>query len=63
MITKWNKSQREREEVHRFDDQKTRALHAAEHDANSPRLLCVLQRNGETDWDTFCLSDFIRTRK
>ncbi len=63
MITKWNKTQREHEEVYRLNDQKTRELHSANHETNSPRLLCVLQRNGVIDWDTCCLSDFIRARK
>ena len=63
MITKWNKSKRNLDEVYRYDDQKARNLHPAATDSKSPRLLCVLQQNGQPIWDTFCLSDFIRTRK
>jgi hypothetical protein len=63
MITKWNKAQREREEVYKLDSETARTLHTATNELNAPRLLCVLQRNGVPDWDTLCLSDFIRTRK
>ena len=64
MITKWAKSKNDLEEIHRYDDEKTREfLHRAETDRKSPRLICVLQQNGQPNWDTFCLSDFIRTRK
>ncbi len=63
MITKWAKLQRDHEEIYRFDDRKTRELHPAEHDSTSPRLICVLQQNDKPDWDTFCLSNFIRTRE
>jgi len=63
MITKWDKSHKEREKFYQLDDKKAALLHPSEHDENSPRLFCVLQRNGVTDWDTFCLSDFIRPSK
>jgi hypothetical protein len=63
MVTKWNKSKKEPEEFYRYDDQRTVLIHPAKHDSQSPRLFCVLQRDSETDWNTFCLSDFIRTRK
>lgn len=63
MITKWDKSQKLLEEFYRYDENKACLLHSAGHDENSPRLLCVLQRNGVNIWESFCLSDFIRTRK
>jgi hypothetical protein len=63
MITKWNKFQQEREEFYRCEDRIASLLHPAEHDPDVPRLFCVLQRNGVTDWNTFCLSNFIRSRK
>jgi hypothetical protein len=63
MITKWNKFQKEQEEFYRYDDQRTVLIYPAEHDSQSPRLFSVLQQDSVTDWNTFCLSDFIRTRK
>jgi hypothetical protein len=63
MITKWDKSKKEPEEFYRFDDKETTLLHPAKHEEDLPRLFCVLQRNNVIDWNTFCLSDFIRSRK
>jgi hypothetical protein len=63
MITKWNKSQQEREEYYRCENRIASRLHSAEHVDDTPRLFCVLQRDGVTDWDTFCLSNFIESRK
>jgi hypothetical protein len=63
MITKWDKSQNELEEVYRLDEKNTIRIHGAPHDSSSPRLLCVLQRNNGPLWDTFCLSDFIQSRE
>ena len=60
MITKWDKTQRELEEFHRLDQRRTMELHPALNDERLPRLICVIQRDGVTDWNTFCLSDFIR---
>lgn len=62
MITKWNKSQKQLEEFYRFDERQSILLHSAPHDPYSPRLCCVLRQNGQIDWNTFCLSDFIRSR-
>ncbi len=62
MITKWNKSQKQLKEFYRLKETKSVLLHSAPHDPDSPRLCCVLQQNGQIDWDTFCLSDFIRSR-
>jgi hypothetical protein len=63
MVTKWDKTRRELEELHRFTEEKTVEIHPASNVEKAPRLLCVLQRNGTPDWNTFCLSDFIRSRK
>ncbi|CAF2968803.1 unnamed protein product [Rotaria sp. Silwood2] len=63
MITKWDKSKKEFEKIHQLDEKNVLRLHRALHDNYSPRLLCVLVRNGFPDWDTFCLSDFIRSPK
>ena len=63
MVTKWDKSQRELEEVYRLKEGKAALLHPATHEKDSPRLLCVLQQDGEPIWETFCLSDFIRPSK
>ncbi|CAF4040392.1 unnamed protein product [Rotaria sordida] len=63
MITKWNKSKIESKKIYQLDEQQVVQLHSAKHDSYSPRLLCVLQRDGFPDWNTFCLSDFIRSPK
>ncbi|CAF0875568.1 unnamed protein product [Adineta steineri] len=63
MITKWNKSSREVKEFYRLEDNKTKLIHSAPHDTHSPRLLCVIQRNGIIEWNTLCLSDFIKSPK
>ncbi|UJR14563.1 hypothetical protein I4U23_001559 [Adineta vaga] len=62
MITKWNKSLKDPRKVHELSDDETSHVHPSVHVSHSPRLLCVLQRNREILWDTFCLSDFIRSR-
>jgi hypothetical protein len=62
MITKWDKSQKQLVEFYRYDEIKTILLHSAPHDSTSPPLFCVLEQNGHIQWDTFCLSDFIRSR-
>jgi len=63
MITKWNKSQHELEKFYQCPNKIASQLHSAKHLDNTPRLFCVLQRNGVPDWDTFCLSNFIKSRK
>lgn len=64
MVTKWAKLNNDLEEIYQYDDEKTtELLHRAQTDPKSPRLICVLQQNDQPNWDTFCLSDFIRTRK
>ena len=63
LVTKWDKTHREPEVFHRFDDKKTCALHDASHVHDLPRLLCVIEQNGVSDWNTFCLSNFIRSSK
>ncbi len=63
MVTMWDKSQPLEEIVHQLDEQSTIELHPAIHDSSSPRLLCVLRQGGQINWETFCLSDFIRSSK
>ncbi|CAF4371771.1 unnamed protein product, partial [Rotaria magnacalcarata] len=63
MITKWDKSKKQLEAIYELNEQSVVELHTAAHDSSSSRLLCVLERNGALDWDTLCLSDFIRTPK
>ncbi|CAF3632958.1 unnamed protein product [Rotaria socialis] len=63
MITKWDKSKKQLEAIYELSEQSVVELHTAAHCPSSPRLLCVLARNGVPDWDTLCLSDFIRTPK
>ncbi|CAF1176228.1 unnamed protein product [Rotaria sp. Silwood1] len=60
MITKWNKSKKDFEIIHQLDEKNVVQLHSAIHDSCSPRLLCVLVRDNSPDWNTICLSDFIR---
>ncbi|CAF3839790.1 unnamed protein product, partial [Rotaria sp. Silwood1] len=60
MITKWNKSKKDFEIIHQLDEKNVVQLHSAIHDSCSPRLLCVLVRDNNPDWNTICLSDFIR---
>ena len=62
MITKWEKSRKEYEEVLELDEENTLKIHTAPHDPHAPHLLCVLQRENSNIWSTFCLSDFIRSR-
>jgi hypothetical protein len=63
MVTMWDKSQPLEEIVYQPDEQSTIRLHPAIHDPSSPRLLCVLRQGGQINWETFCLSDFIRSSK
>jgi hypothetical protein len=63
MPTMWDKSRPTEEILYQLDEQSTIRLHSAPHDPVSPRFLCVLQQNGETKWETFCLSNFIRSSK
>ena len=61
--TMWDKSHPQEVPVYHLDEQSTVRLHPAIHDPSSPRLLCVLQQDGHINWETFCLSDFIRSSK
>jgi hypothetical protein len=62
MTTMWNKSELLEEVVYQPDEHEAIDLHGAAYDPLSPRLLCVLRQNdGPTMWETYCLSDYIRS--
>ena len=63
MITKWDKSGSPPELFYQCDEKKAQLLHTSVHDPNLPRLFCVLKRNEQIDWTTFCISDYIRSSK
>ncbi|CAF0876603.1 unnamed protein product [Rotaria sordida] len=53
-----NKS--DNEIFHQLDEDIVENLHPAPYDANFIRLMCILVLNHKIEWDTLCLSDYIR---
>lgn len=63
MVTKWDKSKKQSSFVCQMNEEIVNTIHNVSHEKDLPRLLCVLAKNGTCDWNTMCLSNFIRPRK
>ncbi|CAF4791491.1 unnamed protein product [Rotaria socialis] len=48
---------------YQLNEDTVKNLHHAEFDQRSIRLACILIQNKKIEWDTFCLSDYIRPKK
>ncbi|CAF3524419.1 unnamed protein product [Rotaria socialis] len=48
---------------YQLNEDTVKNLHHAEFDQRSIRLACILIQNKKIEWDTFCLSDYIRPSK
>lgn len=62
MTALWDKSDPLEELIYSLPEDLVTSVHPAQHDPLSPRLLCVIKEDSE-NWETFCLSDFMRSRK